>query len=165
MIFCGLWTIINRSSLFFLICLLHSTPLGTRFYYLDWQNDLESEEMFLLGLNRTCHLVVSLSITMALILPPTISNMEFHKVLSSAQFSICFILPLWLMTLSYMCLLRRPDSLPKDTLPKDILPNGHFADGRFANGHFADGRFAERTFCRTESLPNGHFTERTVCRK
>ncbi|CAB4027548.1 DNA (cytosine-5)-methyltransferase 1 isoform X2, partial [Paramuricea clavata] len=35
--------------------------------------------MFLLGLNRTCHLVVSLSISMALILPPTISNMEFHK--------------------------------------------------------------------------------------
>jgi hypothetical protein len=42
-----------------------------------------------------------------------------------------------------------PDILPKDTLPKDILlkdilPNGHFA---------------ERTFCRTDSLPNGQLAE------
>ena len=46
-------------------------------------------------------------------------------------------------------LMRYPDILPKDTLPKDILPNGHFADGHFA----------ERTFCRTDSLPNGQLAE------
>ena len=62
MISCNHRTKENRSSSFYLICLLHLAPLDMTFCYRDWNNGLESVGMFFCDLNRTCHLVVSLLI-------------------------------------------------------------------------------------------------------
>ena len=60
MISCNHWKKENQSLSFYLICLLHLTPLDMTFCYQDWNNSLESVGMFFCGLNHTCHFVVSL---------------------------------------------------------------------------------------------------------